>query len=376
MKLKLIVLAMMLIWPLSSLAIEAHNNNYITLAGDQTVNSNYYAAGNKIEIFGTVNGDVFAVGNDIVIDSSNINGDIFAAGNTISVKGKINGSLRLIGQKLVIDAEVTRNILAAGQNLDINKDAKIQGHVTFAGQLASIYGTVGGRLESALENLRLNGQIAGDADVYLGSKDKKLANIDLASGAKINGHLKYWSSQNLNLDQTKVGQGIEHQTITQAVKHQTKKGFGLFGWLWEFLSMLVIALLWWRWHNKFFYQAYDVFQKNKGKSLLWGFLSLIALPILIVLLMITVIGIPLALILLASWLIALCLAKILAAWILIRFVQQAWWKKYHGKDWALLILGILLMSLLAKVPVIGWLICFVFYLWAWGAIIHYFYNKK
>lgn len=374
MKLKLIVLAMMLIWPLSSLAIETHNNNYITLAGDQIVNGNYYAAGNKIEIFGTVNGDIFVVGNDIVIDSANINGDIFAAGNTIGIRGKINGSLRLIGQKLTVDAEVTRNILAAGQILDINKDAKIQGHVTFAGQAASVYGTVGGRLESALENLRLSGQITGDADVYLGNS--KESNIDLASGANIKGHLKYWSNKNLNLDQTKISQGIEHQALAQVVKHQAKQGFGLFGWLWEFLSMLVIALLWWRWHNKFFYQAHELVQKNKGKSLLWGFLSLIAIPILIIILMITVIGIPLALILLASWLIALCLAKILAAWLMIRFVQQAWWKKYHGKDWALLILGIFIMSLLAKIPVIGWLICFVFYLWAWGAIINYFYNKK
>lgn len=376
MKLKLIALALLMAWPISSSAIEAHSNNYITLASDQVINGNYYAAGNKIEIFGTVNGDVFLAGNDIVIDSSNINGDIFAAGNTVSIRGKVNGSLRLVGQKLNVDAEVTKNILAASQNLDINKDAKIQGHVTFAGQSASVYGLVGGHWESALENLRLNGQIVGDADVYLGSQDKQLTNIDLANDAKINGHLKYWSSQVLSLDPNKVSQGIEHQSIAQTIKNRTKQGFGLFGWLWEFLSMLVIALLWWHWHKKFFYESSDLIQKNKGKGLLWGFLSLIAMPILIILLMITVIGIPLALIVLAAWLVTLCLAKIIAAWLLIHFVQKAWWKKYHGQDWILLVLGIFIMSLLAKVPVIGWLVCLVFYLWALGAIVNHFYNKK
>ncbi len=374
MKLKLIALALVLIWPLSSLAIQAHSNNYVTLASDQTIAGNYYAAGNRVEIFGTVNGDVFVAGNDIVIDSTNINGDIFAAGNTINIRGKVNGSLRLVGQKLTVDAEVGRNILAAGQNLDLNKDAKVQGNVTFAGQTASVYGLVSGRWESAIEKMRLQGQIAGDTDIYLGNNAE--ASIDLSNDANISGHLKYWSTKTLNLDQTKVSQGIERQGITQAVKYKTKQNFGLFSWLWQILSTIIIALLWWRYQNKFFYQAHELVKNNKGKSLLWGFLSLIAVPALIILLMITVIGIPLALIILAMWLITLCLTNILAAWLFIYLIQQAWWKKYHGQAWALLVMSIVLFSLVGKIPFIGWLVHLIFYLWALGAIVNHFYHKK
>lgn len=374
MKLKLILLTLLLVWPLSTLAIEAQTNDYVNLASDQVVNGNYYAAGSRVEILGTVNGDVFVAGSDIVIDSENINGDIFAAGNSISIKGKVNGSLRLVGQKLVVNGEVARNILAAGQYLDLNKDSKVYGHVSFVGQMAGVYGWVGGRFESALENLRLSGQIVGDSEVYLGNN--KTANIDLLNGANIQGHLKYWSDQNLNLDQAKVSQGIEHQQISEIVKNKIKPQLSLFGLLWQILSMLVVALLWWRWKNKFFYQSYDIVKKNPGKSLLVGFLSLLAIPVLFILLMLTVIGIPLALIFLVTCFVTLYLTKILAAWLLVCFVQQTWWKKYQGKDWALLIAGIVVMSLLVKLPIIGWVISLIFYLWAWGAIFYYFYNQK
>lgn len=374
MKFKFIFLALLLIWPISSLAIEANKGDYITLTGDRVINGNYYVAANKVEIFGTVNGDIFVAGNDIVIDSDNINGDVFAAGNTITIKGKINGSLRLVGQKLAVEAEVAKNVLAVGQYLDLNKDTKVQGHVSFAGQMASLYGWVGGRWESVLESLRINGQIVGDVDVYLGNS--KAASIDLASGSSIQGRLKYWSSQNLNLDQTKVAQGIEYQTIAEAVKYKIKPELTLFGIIWEILSMSIVALLWWRYSKKCFYQSYDIVKKNPGKSLLWGFLTLIAMPILLILLMVTIVGVPLALILLVSFAVGLYLAKILAAWLMIRLVQQTWWKKYRGKDWALLIAGILIMALLVKLPILGWLIAFVFYLWAWGAMAYYFYQRK
>jgi len=374
MKFKFILLALLLIWPISSLAMSASSGNYITLAADQVVNGNYYTAGNKIEIFGTVNGDIFAAGNDIVIDSSNINGDIFAAGNTITIKGKVNGSLRLAGQKLVVEAEIAKNILAAGQYLDLNKDSKVQGHVSFAGQMASLNGWVGGRWESVLENLRLNGQIVGDAEVYL--SDNQTANIDLASGANIQGSLKYWSSQNLNLDQTKVKQGIEYHTITQAIQNKMKPEFTLFGIIWEILPISIVALLWWRFSKKFFNESYDLVKKHPGKSLLWGLLALIVIPIILILLMITVVGIPLALILLVSFLVVLYLARILAAWLFIRLIQQTWWKNYRGKEWALLVASLVIMTFLVKLPLVGWLIAFIFYLWSWGAIAYHFYHRK
>ncbi len=374
MRLKLILLALLLVWPISSLAIEAHSNDYITLASDQVVNGNYYVAGNRVEILGTVNGDIFVAGSDVIIDSANINGDIFAVGSTITIKGKVNGSLRLLGQKLAVEAEVAKNVLAAGQYLDLATNSKVQGHVSFAGQMASVYGLVGGRWESVLENLRLSGQIVGDSEVYL--SNSKSASIDLVSGSSIQGHLKYWSNQNLNLDQTKVLQGIEHQQINEIVKNKVKPQLSLFALLWQILSMLVVALLWWRWKSKFFYQVYEQVKKNSGKSLLVGFLTLIAVPVFIILLMFTVIGIPLALIFLVASFVGLYLAEILAAWLFIRFVQQTWWKNYQGKDWALLVAGIVIMALLGKLPIIGWVISLIFYLWAWGAIFYHFYNQK
>ncbi|MBT7553078.1 hypothetical protein HN670_01245, partial [bacterium] len=72
--------------PISLLAVEAHSGDVVFLAIDQTIDHNYYAAGQNVEIYGTVNGDLFLAGQNIIIDSENINGDIFAAGSTLTIK--------------------------------------------------------------------------------------------------------------------------------------------------------------------------------------------------------------------------------------------------------------------------------------------------
>jgi len=76
-KLKILLIALVLLLPLPILALEIHNNDNVTLGTDKVIDGNYYAAGQNIEIYGTVNGDLFLAGNMITIDSENINGNIF-----------------------------------------------------------------------------------------------------------------------------------------------------------------------------------------------------------------------------------------------------------------------------------------------------------
>ena len=114
MKYKLFLLLAFFVVPLSALAAEYHSGDNVLLASDQQIDSNYYAAGQNIEVYGTVNGDLFLAGDNITVDSENINGDIFAAGNTITIKGTVNGSVRTAGQQVNIMAQVRDNVMFFG----------------------------------------------------------------------------------------------------------------------------------------------------------------------------------------------------------------------------------------------------------------------
>ncbi len=121
-------------------------------------NSEYsFAIGNLIEIVGTVNKDVFALGNKIEIaEPAEIGGSFYAAGNNVEINSDINGDIAIFAREL----SIADNIKISGQaNLYVeqvnfgeqvsiagdiiyNEDADLKGYSNIAH---------GGKLESYIE---------------------------------------------------------------------------------------------------------------------------------------------------------------------------------------------------------------------------------
>ncbi len=78
----------------------------------------YFAAGDKVIIEGTVNGDVYAAAGAVEV-SGTINGDLLVAGGDVTVSGTISDDIRAAGGSVRIDGKVGKNVTAAGGNVSV-----------------------------------------------------------------------------------------------------------------------------------------------------------------------------------------------------------------------------------------------------------------
>ena len=211
------LLAFLLCIPLTTFAIEKHANKVVFLAADQTVNQNYYAVGEKIEIYGTVNGDLFLAASEVVIDSANINGDIFVAAENLLVKNNIRGNIRaVVAKQFELDAKVEKNVFVVGANVKITENSEVTQHLTFWGSDLQTNGKVGKNLEGGMENLLINGQVGANVDVYLSPKDE--ANLKLTDKATVNGSVFYRALTTAQVSENaKILGGLNFEKWTEPV---------------------------------------------------------------------------------------------------------------------------------------------------------------
>ncbi len=386
-KLKILLIALVLLLPLPILALEIHNNDNVTLGTDKVIDGNYYAAGQNIEIYGTVNGDLFLAGNMITIDSENINGNIFIFSSwtnpfdimsspSVIITGKINGSVTVIGENINITGDINGNVMFAGELATIDNDTTIAGHMTAWGERVNVQGKVGGNLEGGLKSLLINGQVGKNVDIHIGaSKDKD--GLQIGEKAIINGELKYKAWQEADVsDQATIAGGISFDQLFKTTKSKAW-GFAMLKVLLiQFFGMLVVGMVLFYLWPKFLSRACDKTHQNMLMTFFKGLGLLILTPLAAFILMITIIGLPLGLIILGLWVIMLYLAKVIGAWLLIRFLQMKFFAKKKISDTSLLALGILLFIIISKIPFIGWIIIFVLFITAWGTIFDYILKTK
>ncbi len=361
------LLGLLLCIPLTTLAMEKHANKVVFLAADQVINQNYYAVGENIEIYGTVNGDLFLAGGTVLLDSANINGDVFVVAENLVVKNKINGSVRAVTSKQTeLSAEVLNNIFIAGENLKVYDTAIINKHLTFWGSNLEMNGKVGQQLEGAMENAVINGEVGSHVDLYLSPKEQ--SNLKLTDKAKVGGSVFYRALTKAEVNEAaKVGGSIDFQ---EWAKKQNDKGLKDYLWslVLSFFGMLVVGMvLFYVWPG-FFSDNFATLKLQPWKTLLFGFLSLILTPIIAIAAMFTLIGLPLGLMLVAVWLMFLYLATILSAWLVGKFIKSKILAKYKWSKINLLIFSLATYLLVIRIPFIGWLVALFAYLFAWGLL--------
>ncbi|KKP91915.1 MAG: hypothetical protein UR94_C0009G0002 [Parcubacteria group bacterium GW2011_GWA2_36_10] len=361
--------------PLSSFAKEEIQDRQIKVAADQTINHNYYAAGQNIEIYGTINGDLFLVGENIIIDSANINGDVFVVAKNVDIKGNINGDVRaIVGEKLSIAANIEDNVSFAGKEFSLANTNTINGHLSVWADKVDLQGSLVGDLEGSMQGLVLNNTVGGSANLYLWQAQD--ATWQISDTAKINGDLNYHALQEKTLFKPEQVAGAIN--FTKINKNQSSKSPTDILWtmVLKFFSLLVAGMVALYFFRSFFHSAIARAKAKHWQLVLWGLLFLVAGPIALLLVAMTFIGLPLAIITLLLWLIMLYMAQVVSAWLL------GWWLKhkfFSSKNWtdlSILAFGILVFIILSKIPVLGWLVLAYLYLVSFALLIKPVFAKK
>lgn len=317
---------------------------------NQIINHDYFIAGKKVVIDGTVNGDAYVAGGQIDVNGT-INGDLLIAGGQINIRGDISQNVRAAGGNVIIEGNVGKNIAVAGGNLTLYRTAKIAGNTVIAGG-----------------NLTIGNNILGDVTAGVGT-------LNILPNATINGNLNYWSRNKAIVSPNAkiIKQTIFHQTHFQTnFKKPSEKAFGtifgigLFFTTVGFVSSLILGILLIWLLPVYTQKAVEVIKNKFWLSCLVGFITLIVIPITIFVLFITLIGAPVAFALIFIYFLTLYIAKLLAALTIGKFVAENT-KLNSNLIWTFVI-GIVLYYAVGFIPVVGMLIKIIVTLASVGAI--------
>lgn len=311
--------------------------------------------------------DLLMAGGDVTV-TQDVPGDVLLLGGDIDVTGTIGDDVRVAGGQIRIDGAVAGDVVVAGGEVRLGPDATVGGSVLIYGGSIVLDGDIAGRLHTEGGTVTLNGTVEGDARIAAET-------ITMGSAARIGGNLRYWQKSGqttfagVNGTST-FDPALERDSMNKAeaagIAAALLAALSLISLLTAALSILVFQLA----APTILKHSAKQLRTRPGMSLLIGLLTVICMPIVGILLMISVIGLPLGIALLLMFVVILIFLKVVAALVLAGTVEQYTKQTWHPVGRYFAAVGIFIaLRLLGFVPVIGWTIVFLLTLAALGALL-------
>ena len=363
--------------PAAAFRIEYGNNIVIT----RPVYENLYITGGTVTINAPVHGDLIIAGGTIVINDSVFN-DILLAGGRAFLNGFVGDDIRCAGGEIHISKNVTGDVVVAGGQVFIDKGVTV-GSLLATGGNITVDGNVNGEVKGAFGNLFLNGNIAKDIDCRGGKITIKgridgrsvlaASEIIIGNDASFENDIRYWNRKGkLDFKQNlKNGKAIYDPSLRIRNGEWYYLGAAtILGLLWYLgMAFLMILIIEYLFANTLKKAGDTVFNKSL-RSLGFGFLFLIGLPVAAVVLFITLIGVPVGLLLVLFYIITLLLSSVITSIVVANWVNNR--NNYHWNVWhiALAAFGIfIVLKLLSSAPLVGWLAMILLTCSSFGAIL-------
>jgi len=356
------IIIMLLVLPFCGLA-KMDQNVYVS--ADEEIYGNYLMAGQNVELSGHFHKDVYVWGNMVTI-SGQVDGDVIAAGSYIRITGDVGGNVRAAGSTVEIGGKVGKNAMIAAGVLDIKKDAEINWDLLVAGGIVNVEGPVLGYLTAAAGNLQIN-SLVGQGVAARIDKDGQFI---LQQNAKIQGDVRYKAEKEIVTEQGAIIEGeiIKEKIAPIAVKEDTAGSY-IGMQLFKFAALLLVGLILLAIAGKCCQSIAAKMTEKFGLSLGIGFLVLILTPLAFIILFATIVGIPLALILIAAYAILLYLSKVFASLMIGNLVMKKIFKKKKVDKYLGFLVGLVILSIIGLIPILGSLVWFVLGLIGFGALL-------
>lgn len=341
------------------------HSDFVYLASDQVINEDYFAAGQKVQVSGTVNGDVYVAGGTVIIDGT-VNGDVIATGGTVTITGTVNGNIRAAGGTLNLGAQVGRNVSVAGGTIVIEPSSKIKGSLSSAAGSLQVFGSVD-------KGVNVTG---GDVTLADGIGSRVMAavgNLTVGSKAVINGDLTFWSSHNASIaKEASISGQVVHNQPPQPTGNQqsARNAFMVFRSVFlafAFIFQLILGLLLlWLLPNAT-QKAADIIRGKPLMATLWGLVMVLLTPIVIVVLFLTLIGIPFALLLLFGYSLIVYISGIFTSLTLGQLILRSVHPDSHRM--IAFVVGLIVLSFLSIIPILGGVVSFISVLLGVGGLL-------
>ena len=309
----------------------------VTLPADIVINKDYFAAGEVVRISGTVNGDVYTAGGQVLIDGT-VNGSVLAAGGSLEVTGAVTENVRITGGQVVVTGDIGKNLSVAAGNISITDGATIEGNVV-----------------AGAGNININAPVAGDMSAAVGQ-------LTLLEKGTIGGDLTYVAQEGNDIDESRVLGTITKRVAPSTHQSEMSKddvqdslqGITTFFSVVSLISMFIVGLLLVYLYPQFMRNTTQTLEETPWKSIGIGFVSMLLMPLIAIMLIVTIVGVPLGVILLLAFGILLYLSQFFVMFWLGLWSMEKMKKQWH--DSGAFALGLMIYTVVKSIPVFGWLL--------------------
>ncbi len=370
-----ITLLAILVSPFAALAAEFKAGEQYTLRKGETVNQNLYAAGGSVTVEGDVKGDLLVAGGMVIVTGS-VAKDLMAAGGNLNLAGSVGEDLRVAGGTVTISGTINGELVVTGGQVQILSGAIINGDVLALGGQLTIDGAVKGKIRAFGGKISVDGTIAGGIDATANEE------LRIGSHANIKNGIAYKSPKEAVIEQgSTIAGDVAFTKATWGAKRDTSKRSGLYAFLgiWLILKLLmaltaglVLFFLAPRASHEVVKNAFIGFWGAVAR----GFIILVVFPPAIILSLITVIGIPIGVVATFGYINLIIVSSVFAGILFGSFlIKHIFRKGEYGLSWKTVVAGIVALALVTLVPIVGWIICFVFFLASLGTVAPLMYRQ-
>lgn len=351
-----------LLLPAGALAAVVRHGETVTIKPDEVINEDLYAVGGTVLIQGTVRGDVTAAGGRVEIPGT-VEGDVLSMAGDTRVSGQVAGSIRAAGGTLVVAGQVGEDSMLAGGQVRLESGARVGRDVFLAAGEATLQAPVAGDIQAAVGALTLGAPVTG-------SVRAEVESLRVTPEANIGGSLRYRAGQEAEIaGGATVAGPLERLSPTE----QPGRGPGLFifGWFRLLVGLFALGLLLVLLLPDFSRRVPVTLIQAPWRSLGWGAATLVGLPLLAALVFLVgalLGGWWIGLIILGAYAVALALCFPVVGMFIGRWVLERFGKAGPSMVLALL-LGLVLLTLVGLVPVLGGLIALATVLFGLGALV-------
>ncbi len=379
-------LALVLLLSGTAAAAQFESGEVYRLERGEVVEDDLYVTGNQVIIDGTVQGDLIAAANVIEINGTVEEDAILAAGGII-INGTVQDDIRMAAGGIELAGTVGDDVvMAAGggnttmpaqfseqpmpQGITMAERAVVGGDAVIGGAEGTIDGTIENNLYAGLAQLTLAAEVGGDAEV-------DSARIAVQEDASVAGTLRYTSDERAN-----IPAGVaEDVTFNAAPEEGPTLQQQLVSWLVRTALILVgFALLGWltlRFAPRLLTRPASTINNRPVAVGLAGF----AAAILFIFIPLASALLVFLMVVFGGWFPGLVLGIFLFGslallWFLSPLVTGLWVGKRvttllgrQSSNITALLTGVVLLVLLGGVPILGWFIYLLSFIFAIGSLI-------
>jgi cytoskeletal protein CcmA (bactofilin family) len=330
--------------PAFGVAGDVRSSSEIVIGEDETIADDVYLAGGTVEFLGVADGDVSVAAGQTTLDGM-IAGSVQLASGQTEISGVIEGSLRILSGRVEISGTVEGDVVMAGGQLELASGGQIGGNLIVAGGDIDLRGDVGGDVTGYSLNTTFGGAIGGSSDI-------NTSGLEITDTARITGPVSYTSRRGADVSAgAQLAQGIERQELNPwgggGEDPISRASGSLLRIMWALVVGALIVIAAPRLADQLGSNG-----KRLARSLLFGLATLVAAPIVAIVLMVTIIGIPGGIIVIAMFLLALYLSQVFAGLAIGQFILPNRWNDgSRGFHLLAMTLGVILIGGLRFIPV-------------------------